>query len=193
MTQQSDVGRHRVDDHYWPWPVQEVPRVVIKRDLLPAVSVVSTVALLGMAVGWLWSRLAPEQLSAVVEGGKYVPLRSESYHRFEDMVLFLLLSLAAGLITGIAVWMLRERRGPVMLLAATGGSALAAWLATQVGVAWAEARYTITDTPQLGDVIALAPRLESPWVILAWPLATALAYVIAAAWNGEMDLGRRLG
>ncbi|GAA4437034.1 DUF2567 domain-containing protein [Actinokineospora soli] len=193
MTQQRDAGRHRADEYLLPWPVPEPPKVVVKRDLLPAVSVLSTVALLGMAVGWLWSRLAPAQLSAVVEGGKYIPLRSESYHRFEDMVLFLLLSLAAGLITGVGVWMLRERRGPVMLLAATGGSALAAWLATQVGVSWAQSRFAVTATPQLGDVIAIAPRLESAWVVLAWPLATALAYAVAAAWNGEMDLGRRLG
>lgn len=193
MTQQRDAGRHRAEEHYLPWPVPEQPRVVVKRDLLPAVSVLSTVALLGMAVGWLWSRLAPEQLSAVVEGGDVVPLRTESYHRFEDLVLFLLLSLAAGLVTGVAVWMLRERRGPVVMLAATGGSALAAWLATQVGVSWAEARYAITAAPQVGDVIAVAPRLESAWVILAWPLATALTYAVAASWNGELDLGRRLG
>ena len=193
MTQQQDTGRQWAVEPYLPWPTPEPPRVVVKKDLLPAVSVVSTVALFGMAVGWLWSRLAPEQLSAVVEGGKYVPLRSESYHRFEDLVLFVLLSLAAGVVTGAAVWMMRERRGPVMLIAAAVGSALAAWLATQVGVSWAEARFAIESTPELGDVIALAPRLESTWVILAWPLATALAYTVAAAWNNETDLGRRLG
>lgn len=193
MTQQRDAGRHRAEEYYLPWPVPEPPRVVVKRDLLPAVSVLSTVALLGMAVGWLWSRLAPEQLSAVAEGGEYVSLRTESYHRFEDLVLFLLLSLAAGLVTGVAVWMLRERRGPVILLAATGGSALAAWLAAQVGVSWAQSRFAITATPEVGDVIALAPRLESGWVIIAWPLATALTYAVAASWNGNLDLGRRLG
>ncbi|MGX7829400.1 DUF2567 domain-containing protein [Actinokineospora sp. 24-640] len=176
-----------------PWLTEEPPRVVVKRDLLPAVSVLSSIALLGMVVGWLWSRLAPGQLSAVAEGGEYIPLRAESHHRFEDLAVFLLLSLAAGVITGTAVWLLRERRGPVMLLAATGGSALAAWLATQVGVSWAQARFAVTTTPELGDVIALAPRLESAWVIVAWPLGTALAYGIAAAWNGHSDLGRRLG
>ncbi|GGS38097.1 MULTISPECIES: DUF2567 domain-containing protein [Actinokineospora] len=195
MTQQRDVGHARAEiaPAYLPWPAPQRPRVVVKRDLLPAVSVLSTVALFGMAIGWLWSRLAPEQLSAVVDGGKYVPLRAESYHRFEDLVLFLLLTLAAGLVTGSAVWLLRERRGPVVLLAATGGSALAAWLATQVGLAWAQSRFAITSAPQVGDVIALAPRLESPWVIVAWPLGTALAYSLAAAWNGHPDLGRRLG
>jgi ribose/xylose/arabinose/galactoside ABC-type transport system permease subunit len=193
LTQQQDTGRHRAVEPYLPWPTPEPPRVVIKKDLLPAISVTSTVALFGMVVGWLWSRLAPEQLSAVVEGGTFVPLRSESYHRFEDLALFLLLSLAAGLVTGVAVWLMRERRGPVMLVAATGGSALAAWLAAQVGVSWAESRHAIESTPALGDVIALAPRLESAWAIIAWPLATALVYTVAAAWNNETDLGRRLG
>lgn len=176
-----------------PWLAAEPPRVVVKRDLLPAVSALSSIALLGLVVGWLWSRLAPEQLSAVAEGGEYIPLRTESYHRFEDLAIFLILSLAAGVITGAAVWLLRERRGPVMLLAATGGSALAAWLATQVGVSWAQAAFAVTTTPEVGDVIALAPRLESAWVVVAWPLGTAIAYGIAAAWNGHGDLGRRLG
>ncbi|MGW5050141.1 DUF2567 domain-containing protein [Actinokineospora sp. NPDC004072] len=190
MTQQQE---HREVPAYLPWPTPPRPRVVVKRDLLPAVSVLSTVALFGMLIGWAWSRLAPEQMSAVVEGGKFVALRAESYHRFEDLALFLLLTLAAGVITGYATWLLRERRGPVILIAATGGSALAAWLATQVGVAWAETRYAVATAPQVGDVIALAPRLESAWAIIAWPLTTALTYTLAAAWNSTPDLSRRLG
>lgn len=168
------------------------PRVVVKRDLLPALSVLSTVALLGFAVGWLWSRLAPPQLVGVLDDGGTAPLRNESYHRFEDMAVFLLLSLAAGVVTGAAVWSLRERRGPVVLVAAVLGSALAAWLATRVGVSWAQARFAVAELSP-GDVLAVAPRLESAWVVLAWPFAAALTYGVAAAWNGHPDLGRRLG
>jgi hypothetical protein len=43
------------------------------------------------------------------------------------------------------------------------------------------------------DVVPEAPHLETIWGLLAWPLATALAYGMLAAWNGMEDLGRRLG
>jgi hypothetical protein len=169
------------------------PRVVVKADLLPAISILSFVSLFGMAVGWLWSRLAPAQLVIVGENGKLFPVRAESLHRFDDLVLFVLFGLAAGIVTGAGVWMLRERRGPVVMLAAVIGSGVAAWLAAQVGVSWAEARFVVTGAPNIGDVVAMAPRLETGWAVLAWPLGTAMAYGLAAAWNGHDDLGRRLG
>ncbi|GLZ42128.1 DUF2567 domain-containing protein [Actinokineospora sp. NBRC 105648] len=175
---------------YWsPRPA----RVIIKRDLLPAVSMLSTVALFGLAVGWLWSRLAPGVLVQVLEDGKPAALRTESYHRFDALALFLLLTLAAGVLTGAAAWLLRERRGPVFLIATVGGSATAAWMANIVGLAWAQGRFPLPASPAVGDVLTLAPRLESPWFVLAWPLGATLAYGIAAAWNGRDDLGRRLG
>ncbi|WP_436502054.1 DUF2567 domain-containing protein [Actinokineospora sp. HUAS TT18] len=186
----------RVDEHLpFGYPVwhRPPPSVRIKADLLPAVSIASFIALFGMAVGWLWSRVAPPQLVVVVEGGKLIPLRAESYHRFDDLVLFVLLGFGAGIVTGVGVWMLRERRGPVVMIAAVVGSALAAWLATQVGVSWAEARFVVEAAPNINDVIPVAPRLESRWVVLGWPLGAALAYGLAAAWNGRDDLGRRLG
>ncbi|HVK23293.1 MAG TPA: DUF2567 domain-containing protein [Actinokineospora sp.] len=169
------------------------PKVVIKADLLPAVSLASLIALFGMAVGWLWSRLAPSQLVEVIDGGKLIPLSFESYHRFDDLVLFVLLCLGAGVVTGAGVWMMRERRGPVILVAAVLGSALAGWLAMQVGVSWAEARFIVENPPNVGDVLQMAPRLESRWAAVGWPLGAAVAYGFAAAWNGRDDLGRRLG
>ncbi|MCG8914645.1 DUF2567 domain-containing protein [Actinokineospora sp. PR83] len=175
------------------WPARRPAPVVVKRDLLPAVGVFGVIALCGLALGFLWSRLAPAELVQIVDGGRLIPLRSESHHRFDDLVLFVLMAMGAGLVTGAAVWALRERRGPVYLIAATGGAALAAWLATRVGVSWAEAHYPVPAAPALGDVLTLAPRLESAWAFVAWPFGTALAYGLAAAWNGMDDLGRRLG
>ncbi|GAA3062648.1 DUF2567 domain-containing protein [Actinokineospora globicatena] len=176
-----------------PWGDRVPAQIHVRRDLLPAISVLSTVSLLGLAVGFLWSRLAPGLLVQIVEDGTPAALRTESYHRFDDLVLFMLLGLAAGVITGAAVWLMRERRGPVLLVAAVLGSALAAWLAYQVGLSWAQGRFPLPSAPAVGDVLTLAPRLESAWAVLAWPLGAALSYGIAAAWNGHDDLGRRLG
>jgi hypothetical protein len=170
-----------------------VPKVVVKRDLLPAISVVSTVALLGLAVGWLWSRLAPPQRNVITQDGQPATLTDESYHRFDALVVFMLLCLAAGIVTGVALWYLRERRGPVIMLAAVAGSALGGWLAQSVGTSWAEGRWPVPQSVKALDIVSVAPVLESPWGLLMWPLATALAYGVLAAMNGMDDLGRRLG
>ncbi|MBB4685129.1 DUF2567 domain-containing protein [Amycolatopsis jiangsuensis] len=170
------------------------PRVVVKADLLPAVSVLSTAALLGIPLGWLWSLMAPPQRARVVTAdGGLVPLELESWHRFDDLAIFGFLAMATGLLVGLVAWFLRERRGPVVLLAAAGGALLAAWLGTQMGAAFANSKYSVDSAPALGAVIDQAPRLESGWVILAAPLLTSLVYALMTAWNGREDLGRRLG
>jgi hypothetical protein len=169
------------------------PKVVIKRDLLPAVSVLSTVALLGLAVGWLWSRLAPPQEKVVTPDGGAVPPIDYSYHQFDDLVVFMLLCMAAGTVTGVATWYLRERRGPVIMLAAIAGGTLGGWLAMSVGKAWAESRWPVPARVEPFDMVSVAPVLDSSWGLLMWPLMTALAYGVLAAMNGMDDLGRRLG
>ncbi|GAB3571667.1 DUF2567 domain-containing protein [Amycolatopsis endophytica] len=169
------------------------PRVIVKADLLPAVSVLSLIGVVGIPLGWLWSRLAPAEHVRVFDAGQLIPLQLESWHRFDGLAVYALLGFAAGLVTGVGVWMLRERRGPVVLVAAVLGGLLAAWLGTQIGVAFANSHYAVTTTPAVGDVIARAPRIESMWVLVTQPLATALVYGLLAGWNGRDDLGRRLG
>lgn len=172
----------------------ERPKVVVKADLLPAISVVSFAALLGIPVGWLWSLLAPPQRMRVMGGATgELPLQLESWHRFDALAVFLLLGLAAGIVVGVVVWLLRERRGPVILVAAVLGSVVSAWLAMQMGLSFAGGRYAVTEPPQVGAVVEAAPVLETGWAVLAQPLTTALVYGMLAIWNSRDDLGRRLG
>ncbi|QFZ22555.1 DUF2567 domain-containing protein [Saccharothrix syringae] len=196
---EQPVGERAVPVRVPPAPAFEYyyvvqrPRVVVRRDLLPGFSVLSVISLVGVPVGWLWSLLAPPQNAVVQADGALVPVTGESYHRLDALMLFVLIGLGVGLLTGIAVWMLRERRGPVVMLAATLGSVLAAFLAQRTGVGAAGSRYALETAPSVGDAVALAPVLETWWGLLAWPLGTALAYGCLAAWNGLDDLGRRLG
>ena len=164
-----------------------------RADILGAVSLLSLVSLLGMPLAWFWSRLAPAQLSLVEPDGSLVPLPVESQHRFDDLAVFVLLGAVAGLLTGVAVWLLRQRRGPLALIALTAGSLIAAWLAMRTGISFAEARYSdAIRQASPGAVVATAPRLETGWAIVIQPLLAALAYGSAAAASGSEDLGRRL-
>ncbi|HKN99341.1 MAG TPA: DUF2567 domain-containing protein [Pseudonocardiaceae bacterium] len=169
------------------------PTVVVRADLLPAVSVVSTAALVGLPLGWIWSRIAPAIPGVRGASGQPVPLPSPyGYHRFDDLAIFLLMGLVAGIATGVAIWMLRERRGPVIMLAGVLGAFVGAWLAMHTGMSFAAGHYALATAPKPGQVFDIAPRLETSWGVIAQPLGTALAYGVLAAWNSTNDLGRRL-
>jgi hypothetical protein len=140
-----------------PEPVPARPRVVIRADLGPALSVLCAVAVLALPLGALWSWLAPPELvmrsvRAATPGG-VLPFAGQSEHRFDDMATFLLLGLVAGVLTGAVLWLLRRRRGPVVLVAAMLGSLVAAWLAMRVGLWLAAARY-----PDLASTGLAFPR-----------------------------------
>jgi hypothetical protein len=190
---------HRPSAVAGPWsvPVLLRPRrakVVVLADLLPAVVVFGALTVLSFPLAFLWSRIAPpERVRIVASDGTQGPLELESWHRFDDLAVFGFLTLGLGIVVGVVVWLLRERRGPVVFLAAVLGVALASALAMLLGVAWANSHYAVTSPPVLGSVIELAPRLESAWVLLTGPFGVALVYSLLATWNGRDDLGRRLG
>jgi hypothetical protein len=169
------------------------PTVVVRADLLPAISVVSTAALVGLPLAWIWSRIAPAIPGVLDTTGKPVPLPSPyGYHRFDDLAIFMLLGLTAGIATGVAIWMLRERRGPVIMLAGVLGAFIGAWLAMHTGESFAAGHYALATAPKPGAVFDIAPRLETSWALIVQPLGTALVYGVLAAWNSTNDLGRRL-
>ena len=65
-------------------------------DLRPALGAFAAVAVLGLPLGWVWSRLAPPEVVRVAADGALVPLLGESEHRFDALALFVLLGFAAG-------------------------------------------------------------------------------------------------
>lgn len=174
-------------------PLRRQRPAVSRVDLVGALSLASLVSLTGLPLGWLWSRLAPAQLSIMQEDQTLAALPTESQHRFDDLATFVMLGAAAGLLVGAAAWLMRGRRGPLTVVGLAAGSLFAAWLAVRMGVSFAHARYAQPSSllPP-NDVVAVAPRIDSNWVIIAQPLFAVLAYGMAAAANGLEDLGRRL-
>lgn len=196
---ESSGPAHRPSAVADPWSVPTLirphrPKVVVKADLLPSVSMLGTVAVLGVPLAFLWSRIAPpERMRVIATDGTLAPLELESWHRFDDLAIFGFLMLGLGLLTGIVAWLFRERRGPVVFVAAVAGAVLAGWLAMQMGTGLATSLYSITAAPALGSVIEVAPRLDTGWVLLVAPFGVSTVYGLLTAWNGRDDLGRRLG
>ncbi len=176
-----------------PQPAPSWSRVVVRADLVPALGVVCAIAVLGLPLGAVWSRLAPPEFVARSDRAPtpsgVLPFVGQSEHRFDDMATFLLLALAAGVLTGAALWLLRRRRGPLILIAGVIGSLIASWLAMRTGVWLAAGRYP--DLASSGLPFPRAPVLESGWVIVAQPFGVVVTYSLTTAWNGHDDLGRR--
>ena len=164
----------------------------LRVNLVPTLGVLCAVAVLGLPLGALWSRLAPPEFVARSDRaptpGGVLPFVGQSEHRFDAMAIFVLLGLAAGLLTGAALWLLRRRRGPVILVVAVIGSLIGAWLAMRTGLWLAAARYP--DLASNGAPFPRAPVLESGWVVVAQPFGVVIAYSLTTAWNAAHDLGR---
>jgi Protein of unknown function (DUF2567) len=163
------------------------PGAVVRADVLPALQVLGAVALLGIPLGVLWSQLAPPEFVArsplAPTPGGVLPFIGQSEHRFDDMATFLLFGIAAGVLTGAALWRFRRWRGPLFVVSAVLGSLIAGWLAMRIGL-WIVA----TSYPNLASTGAPYPRapvLESSWVVIAQPFGAAVSYCIAVAWNRD--------
>ncbi len=160
-----------------------------RRDAVIAGGAVVALLVLGVALGLIWYRLAPTELSVVLRDGTTAPLPTESDHRFDAVALFALIGFGAGLLSGTALWQWRSHRGPVLLVAGVVGSLLSAWVAYRCGLLL-EARPSALGPA--GTLVALAPVLGSAIVIVAQPLGTALAYATAVSFCGDVHLGREL-
>lgn len=173
-----------------PESVPARPGAVVRADLLPALGVLCAVVVLGLPLGALWSWLAPPEFVArsamAPTPGGVLPFVGQSEHRFDDMATFVLFGLAAGVLTGAALWLFRRWRGPLVLVAAVLGSLVAAWLAMRVGLWLAAAHYP--NRAGTGAPFPQAPALESAWVIVTQPFGVAVTYCLATAWNGADDL-----
>jgi hypothetical protein len=108
-------------------------------EVLTALGVAAAVAALGAPLGLLWSQLSPRVRLVMTESGPaFAESNPEGYVAGESV--YLLLALAMGVLSAIAVWLLiRRRRGPVVLAGlATGsfaGALLMSWLGHRIGLA----------------------------------------------------------
>ncbi|GIG62794.1 hypothetical protein Lfu02_71660 [Longispora fulva] len=114
-------------------PVPPRPRRDWPREILAGLLVVLTIATLGAPLGVLWSALAPRVLFQMTADGLfYTDAEPEEYVGAD--VVFTLIGLGAGILLGLACWLLLRRwRGAFVLVGLMVGSLLGACLAWQIG------------------------------------------------------------
>ncbi|MEO6502494.1 MAG: hypothetical protein ABIQ09_11345 [Jatrophihabitantaceae bacterium] len=119
-----------------PAPASPAPRRA-GRSWRPLALLVTAQLLAGVLAGLIWRAWAPSSVSYLVAGGEgspafVVPAESESQIAGDGR--FVLLSIALGMVFGLAAWRLRAIRGPVVLAALAVGGVLSSVLGRAAGV-----------------------------------------------------------
>lgn len=146
-------------------------------------------AILGIPAGAVWAFLAPAVRMLVVTEDRGVVLTTESLHRFDAVAIFVGIGLVLGVLSAVVVWGMRRSRGPGAVAALVLGSTLGAGVAALVGMGIARLRFPAVDSPTVGSIIAAAPGLSTPMVLIVQPLAAALVYLLLVSLSPHDDLG----
>src|SRR5262245_61871280 len=157
-------------------PFARRPPIVTARDLWAALVVLVLSAGLGVAAGFIWTVVAPK-LELEVRGDAAIPVRPEGEALIGIDGTFALIAIGGGVLCAIIAYV-RLRRGIGVVCALVAGGALAAWLASYVG-RWAgpAALATHRGDPD-GTVFTQPLDLRATGVLLLWPIAALLVYLL---------------
>ena len=174
-------------------PAVRPPRVRLwpptRAELATALAALLGLALAGALLGLLWEQLAPRLAFRVDQPGRALPVVPEAEEYVAADGRFVLLTLAAGIVAGLACWLVRRSRGPLVLLALAAGGLLGAVLTWRVGVALGTG-YSPADLQQVGNVVYQPLTLRARAGLVVEPLAAVLAYLFAVGFSARNDLGR---
>ncbi|MFI9510897.1 DUF2567 domain-containing protein [Nocardia sp. NPDC052566] len=163
-----------------------------------AAALVGAVVLLVSALGGVvWGLLAPGQQFLVVEPSGQCDkdalcgalLIGESAHRFDAVAIFLCLGAVIGVLCAAAAWRRRAMRGPALQLALLIASGVGAAVMWQVGDQVARWHHPKPTTPPVGQIVTIAPELDTWLALLLQPLVASLVVLFLAALSASEDLG----
>lgn len=151
-----------------------------QRDLPVAGVLVAVLVLLGAPVGLLWHVLAPR---LTVELGPDGPaaqgLEGKAFIGADGT--FLVVVLAAGILTGALAWLLARRGGPWTVLGLVIGGLLAAKIAAVVGVRPGKSHVqALLHDPSATGSVKLFLKLRASWVLVGWPVGALAAFLVPA-------------
>ena len=164
----------------------------MKTEVREAAVVAVVVALCGALLGVLWWWLAPSVplVGDVVDKNWVVYFKdTEGEQAVGVDGTFTLLALAFGLVSAVAVFLIRRRGGVPLVVALAVGGFLGSLLAWRVGVWLGPTEDVIAHAKDVGKGVAFsAPlKLGAKGVWLVWPLAALVVHLGLMALFGPRD------
>ncbi|HLL65978.1 MAG TPA: DUF2567 domain-containing protein [Micromonosporaceae bacterium] len=186
---QPDVAAFRRDGVSWA-------------ECLVGLAVAVLVAVLGAPLGLLWRALAP-RVELIKTARGIFPVEAEPEGYFADDGWFVVIGAMAGLLLGVAAWVLLRRfRGPVVLVGlvvgSVAGAVLGAWLGHRVGLADYERllrdapvgarlrRQPNLRTSEVGLWFGFVPRVGG--VLMVQAFVAAATYTVLASFSSWSSL-----
>ena len=164
------------------WP----PR---KREWVTAAVVVGALAVIGAALAPLWLQLAPRLAFRVDQPGRALPVVPEAEEYVGADGRFVFITLIVGVAAGIACWLVRRSRGPLVLLALAVGGLLGAVITWRLGIRIGTG-YQPADLKQVGKIIYQPLALRATSALVVEPVAAVLAYLLGVGFTARNDLGQ---
>jgi hypothetical protein len=151
------------------WP----PR---KAEWVTAAVVIGALAVVGAAVAPLWVHLAPRLAFRVDQPGRALPVIPEAEEYIGADGRFVFITLVVGLLAGLACWLVRRSRGPLVLLALAVGTG-----------------YQPADLQHVGRIVYQPLTLRAKSALVVEPVAAVLAYLLGVGFAARNDLGQNRG
>lgn len=160
----------------------------VRREAAEGVVVALALAVLGVVLGALWTWLAPKVPLQVTQDAIYLK-DSEGEETVGADGTFTLLALAAGALTGAAVFWLRRRGGIGVVFGLVAGGLLASLVAWKLGVAWGPTDDVVAHAREMepGTVFDGPLELRAKSALLAWPTAAVLVHLLHVALFAPRD------
>lgn len=160
-----------------------------RREWTVALGVLAVFALLGALLAPLWEQLAPRLAFRVDQPGRALPVVPEAEEYVAADGRFVLLTLAAGILVGLACWLLRGSRGPLVLLALAVGGLLGAVVTWRLGLRLGPG-YRPEDLQVVGRTVYQPLTLRARAGLVVEPIAAVVVYLLAVGFSAHNDLGR---
>ena len=177
------VPFRRLEAHQRVWPPETA-------EWVTALAVVGALAAVGAALAPLWVHLAPRLAFRVDQPGRALPVVPEAEEYIGADGRFVVITLIVGVLAGIACWLVRRSRGPLVLFALAFGGLLGAVITWRLGMRIGTG-YQPADLQQVGKIIYQALTLRARAGLVVEPIAAVIVYLLGVGFTARNDLGQR--
>ncbi|MFI6643770.1 ABC transporter permease [Streptomyces sp. NPDC050504] len=184
----AGLGAYELGHQGWPGTKDGDERFDVKEELRDSLLVMLAVAFAGVVLGLLWLWLAPRV--PLVSDDRAVFLKdTESEEAIGADGTFVLLGLAFGAVTAVAVFLFRRRGGVGVVAGLALGGLLGSLLAWWLGVSLGPTSDVVAHAREVGKgVVFDAPlELRARGAVLAWPVAAMVVHLGVTALFGPRD------